>query len=990
MPGSPFILIPWQTPFLPALRDQLVTATGGNPGSAIVVFPHDRPKRYLTDLFRPNNFPQAAGKAVILPRMFTINEFFTTLHARQPGSVLREASLLDQVALLWQAVKQVSLKNSTLCAALSSMNQATFFPWGVHLATVLEECLANGLTPSDLHHAEGEVAPFAAALLGTLGQLFALYRESLVTNFLTTAGLDAFTVSESLNSETPLTAPLLEHPLFLAGFSALNGSEDRLFRYLWEHGATICIHGDPALEQGHSVPCHHGCDMLARWLARWKATCRLANAVVDEAPPEIHFFSGHDLHSQLEAMQRDLQYMAKSKTASDSLAVVLTHASALLPALHHLPASDCNISLGYPLERTLLARLLDAILQLRATSTATGTVHWKRLTELVRHPCLRMLAAAGTSLREVLQCMERQLRSGSRMVDPHTVARQGLALSESSPAVADLLERVLDVTIMNWQRVETTADLAHCLWELCQLLAKEGNDIWSRFPLEAEGLFRLAQRIIPALRTTLMADTSLPWPLASSILKELIAAERIPFEADPLTGIQVIGMLETRLLHFQHVFVIDTTEDRLPGSATTSPLLPDSLRGALGLPDTENRDRLAAYTLFRLLAGSRQAWLYWQEGVESGSFSEGRKQKSRFVEELIWQEEKKQGRLLLPGEGTIRTPALHLRPVPQERAAIFRTDGIRQTVSRFLQKPLSPSALNDYLTCPVKFWYGYLCGLAPLQTVLETDDPAGVGTLLHDTLQAYYAPFLNQEITREDLNPDELVRLFFQKLEASALPENLPPESLAVLRTAGPKRLRLFLGNQPAQLRVLALEQTLEAPLVTGSSLHIKLKGRLDRVDERHEADERHICILDYKTGSVRIPSQNVWENEALFEELSALLNATSEEFRERIDQEAHDPLPQLAKLFPSLQLPAYLFLLRQQWNQGDNAAFIELKTTGAESPLFARQLDKKRTARSIETTIPLILRFVALHMALCPSFRPQEGEHCAWCTAAPYCLKSI
>ena len=988
MSGSPFVLVPWQSPFLPVLRDLLLDVTNGNPGDAIVVFPHDRPKRYLTDLFRPSNLLHPSDKPIILPRMFTVGELFAMLRAHQSGSAPREASTLDQVALLWQAVRHVSTKDSALSTALSTMNQATFFPWGLQIADVFEECLNNSLTPSDLHHAEGEVAPFAAALLGTLGKLFVLYRKSLAEKQLSTPGLDAFTVCDSLNKASSLPAPLQNRPVFLAGFSALNGSEDQLLHRLWESGATVCIQGDPALAQSVASSCHYGCDMLARWIARWKTSCHLVKT--DEAAaPVYHFFSGHDLHSQLEAMQRDLHATTRSHTASD-VAIVLTHANALLPALHHLPATDCNISLGYPLEKTLLSRLLDAILQLRATATSAGTVHWKRLAELVRHPCLRMLSADGVSLRNTLQCMERQLRSGSRMVDPFAVARQGLALSGGSPAMEALLERVLNATIRNWQQAQTTADVAECLWAVCQLLTKDGSDIWSRFPLDAEGLFRLAQHIIPVLRTTLMADDPLPWPLIASILKELIAAERIPFEADPLTGIQVIGMLETRLLHFQHVFVIDVTEDRLPGSAAMSPLLPDSLRGALGLPDVENRDKLAAYTFFRLLAGAQQAYLYWQEGVESGSFSGGRKQRSRFIEELVWQEEKKQGRLLLPGEGTIRTPVLQLRPMEQARAEIFRTDRIQHTVSRFLQRPLSPSALNDYLTCPVKFWYGYMCGLSPLQTVLETDDPAGVGTLLHDTLQAYYTPFIGQDIEHESLSPNELVRIFSQKLETSALPENLPPESLAMLRAAGPKRLRLFLERQPPRLRVLALEQTLETTLIKTPSSSLRLKGRLDRVDERYENDESFICVLDYKTGTVRVPSQRAWDDDSLFDNMASCLALAPDDFTNLLDHAEQDLLPQIGKLFPSLQLPAYLFLLREQWNEGDNAAFVELKTTGTESLLFTRQHDEGRQNAIIETKIPLLLRFVARHMALCPSFRPQQGDHCAWCAAARYCLKAV
>lgn len=96
-----------------------------------------------------------------------------------------------------------------------------------------------------------------------------------------------------------------------------------------------------------------------------------------------------------------------------------------------------------------------------------------------------------------------------------------------------------------------------------------------------------------------MADTPLPWPLMQAMLLELVRAERVPFEADPLTGLQVLGMLETRLLRFSRVFLVDVTDDRLPGAPIRSPLLPDSLRALLGLPDTRNREQLAAYTFHR-------------------------------------------------------------------------------------------------------------------------------------------------------------------------------------------------------------------------------------------------------------------------------------------------------------------------------------------------------------------------------------------------------
>src|SRR5699024_1352448 len=111
--------------------------------------------------------------------------------------------------------------------------------------------------------------------------------------------------------------------------------------------------------------------------------------------------------------------------------------------------------------------------------------------------------------------------------------------------------------------------LADALSGLCDTLLVYGSgngengadngkaDIWSRFPIDAECVFRLMQRIIPALKDNGMADTPLPWPLMQAMLLELVRAERVPFEADPLTGLQVLGMLETRPLKFSRVFLVD-------------------------------------------------------------------------------------------------------------------------------------------------------------------------------------------------------------------------------------------------------------------------------------------------------------------------------------------------------------------------------------------------------------------------------------------------
>ena len=505
---------------------------------------------------------------------------------------------------------------------------------------------------------------------------------------------------------------------------------------------------------------------------------------------------------------------------------------------------------------------MDTVLDVRRRRRPDGTAHWRALADLVRHPYLRLLEADGIPLRDVFQNMESRLRKGGRYADIHEAAAGALddftaASSLPGPAltaVRDVLGRILRDTVDTWARAATLAQAAGALGDLCEtLLVHGGGDdaengkpsIWTRFPIDAECLFRLMQRIIPALRDNGMADTPLPWPLLQTMLTELMRAERVPFEADPLTGLQVLGMLETRLLRFSRVFMVDVTDDRLPGAPIRSPLLPDSLRALLGLPDTRSREQLAAYTFHRLIAGADEVWLYWQEGVETSGLFDGKKQRSRLVEELIWREEQARGQRLKPGREPLRAASLEVRPPLRSRKIIPKTPAIRERIAAFLKQPLSATRLDAYLTCPLRFYYERLCAILPIEEVNEEDDPAAVGVLLHEVLKTFYAPAVGRTVRPDPQNGDAslpaldekvLRALFREAFEASDLPASLPPESAAMLSVAGPERLARFLQAQPEQTEVLSLEEDYEA-VIRVEGRDRRLRGVLDRVDWREQED---------------------------------------------------------------------------------------------------------------------------------------------------------
>ena len=316
---------------------------------------------------------------------------------------------------------------------------------------------------------------------------------------------------------------------------------------------------------------HWACVDHQRWIKDWGASCALA-ATPQGQQPQLHFMAGYDVHSQLLSMQQTLFNDERDK--APSTAIVVTSASLLMPILHHLPDRDFNVSMGYPLDRSPLFRLLESIMRMQSTarpqSNGETRYYWRSLLQCLQHPYVQMLQVntpennETLSLRAILYRMENLLRGGSRFATPQSLASQ--AIIDTTPEQRALMARVLQCLITNFESTSTPRAMADALSKLCDLLLEHGGDIWDRYPLDAESLYRLVQHIIPALKSSALADTAFPTSTLFALTRQLVQAERVPFEADPIAGLQILGMLETRLLNFDRVLVVDATDDALLGS----------------------------------------------------------------------------------------------------------------------------------------------------------------------------------------------------------------------------------------------------------------------------------------------------------------------------------------------------------------------------------------------------------------------------------------
>ncbi|MFZ1946421.1 MAG: PD-(D/E)XK nuclease family protein, partial [bacterium] len=585
--------------------------------------------------------------------------------------------------------------------------------------------------------------------------------------------------------------------------------------------------------------------------------------------------------------------------------------------------------------------------------------------------------------------------------DRNLLANEGIGFEE---AVAHL-DQVHARLLKPWQTVRSPRDLAAALRRIVAFLLApllERPQAGPEPALDSEFLHALAEQVVPSLEDTLFAGETMSRGLLFSLLRDLVAMTRVPFEGEPLRGLQVLGLLETRLLSFDRVIIVDVNEGVVPAHEDVNPLLPDPLRPAVGLPSKEKEEAITRYHFERLVGSAREVHLVWQSSTTpSASGLEGKKTRSRFVEALLWGEEAKAGRLL---DETIERQVLAIPPQALARSeGLAKTEAEAAAVTEFIKSQaagqgLSATLLNTYLRCPLQFLYSYILDLSVPASPLEEVDSADLGVMIHRAMEAYFKPLAGKSFVRaRHGDPDRLVSLFTDIYNQSPTFRSLGPEKRVFLESAVAHRLRTYVEAMPDETFVEAVEQRLSATVPTGLG-PLKFAGKVDRIDQR----EGKRIVLDYKTGSVKVP------NVSHFEKVLADLSPPTE-----FD---YAGLAAVREALADLQLPLYVILVAEAGSQsgcgaraggvkgrrgrgGIDAAdilsaYVELRAPGAEGhkeryfvrPDKAAEMGQAYAAWFRET-FPAILAYIVNHMAKSPCFyRATDEGDCTWCDYEAIC----
>ena len=613
------------------------------------------------------------------------------------------------------------------------------------------------------------------------------------------------------------------------GFNALNKAEEVLFQKMLSDGKTS-VYWDIDSEFLNSN--HQAATFIKKYQSEWKYyetndLKTISNHFSE--PKNIEIIGASKNVTQIKHIAEILEKLPNY----NSTALVLADESLLPIALNSLPkkVEAVNITMGYPLKDIPTTALFSSIFQLFITQeklqkTNTQQFYYKDVNRFLKHPSIyRLLIAEENNVFEIIA---------------QSFAKENITFvnhSQLETYLKPLHHSVKKIVLAVFKPFENTAEFISRIITLIELLKEDAN------PLEKEYLFRFYTAFVQL--QNLQSEFNYLGSLKTlhQFFKQLISIENLSFQGEPLQGLQLMGMLETRVLDFVNVIISSVNEGILPSGNTQSSFIPFDVKIAFNLPTYREKDAIFSYHFFRLIQRAKNVFLLYN--TENDTYGGG--EKSRFISQLQFA---KEGVSELQISPKVITEKTALKEVE-------KTDAVLIKLKALAKKGISPSALTNYLYNPFGFYKQKVLGIYEYQEVEETVASNTMGTIVHDTLEALYKPFEGVFLKIEDLLEMEqkvpiLINKYFKKHfnnDTFYTGKNrliFEVSNSFVLRFIGEEKKLLKDANK---LKIIATEQVLETIIeVDGLDFPIKIKGIVDRIDELNGITR----IIDYKTGLVK------------------------------------------------------------------------------------------------------------------------------------------
>ncbi|MCW5514827.1 PD-(D/E)XK nuclease family protein [Muriicola sp. Z0-33] len=508
-------------------------------------------------------------------------------------------------------------------------------------------------------------------------------------------------------------------------------------------------------------------------------------------------------------------------------AVVLGDETLLNPLLNTVPQAieSVNITMGFPLSKTPLSGMFKQFFELYLQEDKRG-LFYKNVFAFLSNNYIQMILLGEDT--NALSALINEIRKNNwaYITTENLIGLQDkfsipllLLFSEQKALPESFLERCLQLVNILKQKLEAAEDYTgleylyhfHTLFNQLMAMIKS-------FPY------------IKDLKTLY------------SLFKELLSSETIDFQGEPMQGLQIMGMLESRNLDFETVIITSVNEGILPSGKSGNSFIPFDVKKEFKLPTYKEKDAVYTYHFYRLLQRARNIYVLYN--TEADVLEGG--EKSRFINQLLTDNNKNKQITHLIATPLINTATVSLQHIKKD-------DQLMTDLKKLALRGLSPTSLSEYIRNPIDFYKKAVLQIPNITEVEEAIAANTFGTIIHDVLEELYTPFIGSTLSSEKLETlkpliTDLVGKHFKKTYANY--SSLSGKNLIAFHVVC-RYIHNFLDLEKAEadahsIRILGLEEKLSIEMhIPGIDFPVLLKGKLDRIDERNGT----LRIIDYKTG---------------------------------------------------------------------------------------------------------------------------------------------
>jgi len=834
-------------PFLYQVASLFYEKWGAEVSRLAFVFPNRR-----TGLFFQKYLSEVADTPLFSPTILTINDLFIQLSGKQSA---------DRISMLF-TLYDIYIRQSG-----STETFDEFLYWGEMLLNDFDDIdkyMANARmlfsNVTDLREIENDFdflsdeqiaairsfwssfyprgdTPNQQQFLAVWQVLYDLYEEFRATMAAEGKGYEGMIFREVVESMERGESPDLPYErIVFVGLNALSVSEERFLAQLQKR--EIADFYWDYVSDKVTDPDNKASYFVSRNLKSFPSSMKLPSE--EKVKTEIEVIGIPSGIGQAKHVYTLLSDWCKEAEMSSEealrTAVILPDEHLLIPVLNAIPEQirRINVTMGYPLAGTPVASLIEYILALQKNVRyidRNPLFYFRDVLPVLNH---RYILSTSP---EIISSLVKEITENNKIYISHTELGK-------TPLLEILFTPVTGVEAFSDYLIKVLEELNKVMSALSDEEEEDApqrtNDLEQEFIFHYFTTVNRMKEVMKDARIEMKIDTFF------RLLKRVTDTITIPFHGEPLSGLQIMGVLETRALDFDRLIILSMNEGIFPQRKAANSFIPYNLRRGFGLPTYEHQDSVWAYHFYRLIERASHVSLLYDtrsNGLQTGEVS-------RFAHQLHYHYEvPMRDKLVVYNVSSSKTPPL---AVPKREDIMRRLDAYRKGGS----KAISASAINTYLDCPLKFYFSVVEGIREEEEVSETIESDVFGSILHKVMEELYKPFQGKMVTvdllkaiRKDtaLLTGAIARAFASEFFKTEVVRSLTGQNYLIgemIRKYVEKILER--DGKLTPFVYIESERKINGLISLSDHSEIRLKGFIDRVDEVRDA----IRIIDYKSGS--------------------------------------------------------------------------------------------------------------------------------------------